>query len=77
MEIHRNDLYLKTLAELKGFIDSVSFDNIVLAGDFGQDSSFRSLLQSFLDDLNLCSADLSFSHSIDFTYERDGGLVRS
>ena len=72
---------METLAELKGFIDSVFFDNIVLAGefnvDFGRASSFRSLLQSFLDDLNLCSADLSFSHSIDFTYERDDGLVRS
>ena len=77
-DLQSNELYMETLAELKGFTDSVSF---VLAGDFngdfGRASSFRSLLQSFLDDLNLCSADLSFSHSIDFTYERDDGLVRS
>ncbi len=31
----------------------------------------------FISDLNLCSVDLFYKDSVKFTYERDGGLVRS
>ena len=74
-----NDLYLETLSEIKGFIDSYTFDNIVVGGDFNVDfqrwSVVSNYLQSFMNDLNIICA--VQSQSIQFTYERDGGQVRS
>ena len=73
--------YLETLGELEGFIDSQSFDRLLIVGDFNVDfekhlCSAR-LLCRFMDDFNVTEADLPFKDSVGFTYERDDGLVRS
>jgi len=76
------DLYRETLAELCGFLDSHSFDNLVIAGDFNVDFSKSSsihhaLLSDFIENLDLHSVDLDFAHHIKFTYESDDRLRRS
>lgn len=74
-----NNLFLETICELRGFIDSYTSDNVVIVGDFNVDfqrvSFFRTQLQSLMSELNLNAVDLQ-SH-IGFTYERDDGKVRS
>ena len=73
-------LYRESLAELKGFVDSQSFDNLIIAGDFNVDfhtSSWRDLLLTFMTETNLCAVDLYFHDSINYTYERDDGQVTS
>ena len=73
--------YLNTLGEIEGFIVSQQFDNIVLVGDFNVDfdrgGSLADMLLDFMTDLNVVTCDLSHRNSIDFTYERDDGIVRS
>ena len=74
-------LYRESLAELKGFVDSQSFDNLIIAGDFNVDfhtsSSRRDLLLTFMTETNLCAVDLYFHDLINYTYERDDGQVTS
>ena len=73
--------YLESLGELKGFIDSQVFDNIIIAGDFNVDFNHHSTsseyLIRFMDDLQLCAVDVLSCYNINFTYERDDGLVHS
>ncbi len=77
---HSHNTYLETLGELKGIIESHSFDKIVIAGDFNVDmirpSVFRDSLLSFMSDFNLCSVDLFYRECVKFTYERDGGFCQ-
>ena len=79
--VHSEDLFMESLAELKGLIDSLNFHNVIIAGDFNVDlfssSSRRDQLMSFMSDLNLCSVDLFFRAAVKYTYERDDGAVTS
>ena len=56
------DQYLESLGELKGFIDSQVFDNIIIAGDFNVDFNHHSTsseyLIRFMNDLQLCAVDV-------------------
>lgn len=78
---HSHNSFVETLGELRGTIESHSFDKIVIAGDFNVDmlrsSDFRDSFMCFMSDFNLCSVDLLYRDSVKFTYERDGGSVRS
>ena len=73
--------YLNTLGELEGFIDSQSFDHILISGDFNVDSDRggdnAQLLCNFMDGYSLVAADLNFFCAIHFTCERDDCAVRS
>ena len=73
--------YLNTLGELEGFIDSQSFDHILISGDFNVDfdrgGDNVQLLCKFMDDYSLVAADLNFRSAIHFTYERDDCAVPS
>ena len=70
--------FLTTLGELEGFINSQSFDNMVIGGDFNVDfdkPSFRkSSLTTFMDDHNNVAVDTSFRSIVGYTYERDDGF---
>ena len=70
--IAATDLLKDTLGELCGFISTVSFEFMVIAGDWNTDlqrhCSFTDAVVSFLNELNLSLADLSFSNDIGFTY---------
>jgi len=72
---------LLALGELDGFIDSQSFDHIIIGGDFNVDFNRSSgplnLLSNFMADHDLVAADCAIQHSIGFTYERDDGYCRS
>ena len=63
------------------FIDSQSFDHILICGDFNVDfdrgGDNAQLLCNFMDDYSLVAADLNFRNAIHFTYERDDCAVRS
>ena len=76
-----HNLYLEVLGELKGFIDTQVFDNIIIAGDFNVDFSHPGVtcayLHTLMNDLQLCAVDVFMCFNIEFTYERDDGLVRS
>ena len=73
--------YLNTLGELEGFIESQQCDYTLIAGDFNVDfvrgGPLASLLVDFITDQNFVVCDLSYQESVNFTYERDDGLVRS
>ena len=75
--------YLNTLGELEGFIESQQCDQTLIAGDFNvdfvrtPDGPLPSLLVDFVSDQNYVMCDLSYQESVNFTYERDDGLVRS
>ena len=75
------DQYLESLGELKDFIDSQVFDNIIIAGDFNVDFNHHSTsseyLIRFMNDLQLCAVGVLSCYNINFTYERDDGLVHS
>ena len=72
--------YLNTLCELESFIDSNPCDGVCIAGDFnvdfGRGGSHVNLLDDFVLELDLVVCDLPFS-CVNYTYERDDGLVRS
>ena len=57
------------------------FDNIIIAGDFNVDFNHHSTsseyLIRFMNDLQLCAVDVLSCYNINFTYERDDGLVHS
>ena len=77
-----NDLFRETIAELHGFLDACTYDNLLVAGDFNvdfdhQSSSNYALLQAFMQEFYLYATDLDYKHQIVHTYERDDGLVRS
>ena len=73
--------YLNTLGELEGFIESQQCDYTLIGGDFNVDfvrgGPLASLLVDFITDQNFVVCDLSYQESVNFTYERDDGLVRS
>ena len=73
--------YLDILGAIEGFVDSHQCDVIVIVGDFNvdfsRDSASVHLLCSFMSSLGLIACDLAFHRSIQFTYERDDGAVRS
>jgi len=75
------DEYLGTIGELEGLLEFHKCDVNLLVGDFNvdfsRDGSCKQLLLDFMDEWDLCAQDLTFSDSIQFTYERDDGLVRS
>ena len=58
--------------EIGAFIDSQSYDSLIIAGDFNVDFSRicynYSLLSDFISSLNLCAVDRLFHASIPFTY---------
>ena len=64
--------YLHSLGELEGFIDTQSFNHLVIAGDFNADFRRQELhvqaLKSFMDDNNLLAADLAYQQSVQYTY---------
>ena len=74
-------IYLNTLGEVEGFIDSLQCDNNIIVGNFNADFDHGSistdLLSDFVLDLNLSVCDLHYRESVKFTYERDDGLVCS
>ena len=73
--------YLNTLGELEGFIESQQCDYTLIAGDFNVDFArggpLASLLVDFINAQNFVVCDLPYQESVNFTYERDDGLVRS
>ena len=75
------DDYLCVLGELDGFIESQTFDHIVIGGDFNVDfnrpSGPLNLLSSFMTDHDLVAADSFFRHLISFSYERDDGSCKT
>ena len=76
-----NDLYLETLGELNGFVNSLTFDKIIIAGgfdvDFSRSNMFKNYLDSFMSVLNLVAVDTQREFDINFTYRRDDDLVHS
>ena len=76
------DRFAESLNELSGFIDSQSYDNMIIAGDFDVDftrlSVNRDVLLTFISDLDLSIADMcDSSPPIQYSYIRDDGLVSS
>ena len=68
------------LGEISGFIDSQSFDHLIVGWDLNVDlasvSHRRTAIQDFMDSYDLRCID-SECGSITHTYERDDGLARS
>ena len=75
------DDFLFALAGLNGFIDSQSYNSLLLVGDFNVDFDRGGLnsqfLTTFIDDLNLSVVDLSFRPSVKYTFESDDGSCTS
>ncbi len=73
--------FLQFLGELEGFIDTQSFDNIAIIGDFNvdfdRDGPILQLLKSFMDDTGVIAADLAHRHSISYTSECDDSSATS
>ena len=65
----------------KGPIDSVTFDNLIIAGDFNVDLFYASkrtdMLLSFMAELNLCAVDLACYPRVTYTYKHDNGTITS
>ena len=76
---HTNTDFNICLGELSGSIDSQSFDQLLIGGDFNtnlySDSCRCNLLNDFMLEFDLVSVDMHTS--ITHTYERDDGLVTS
>ena len=74
-------LYCVSIGELEGFIDTQTFDHIVIGGDFNVDfnrpSGLLDLLTAVMADRDLVAADFLSQPSIGFTYERDDGSAHS
>ncbi len=75
------DDFFLTIGELEGFIETQSFDRIIIGGDFNVDfnrpSGRRDILSNFMSDHSLAADDSHYHHSIGLTYERDDGSARS
>ena len=75
------DDVLFALAELNGFIDSQSYNSLLLVGDFNvwiliaRWTQFADL--NLIDELNLLAVDLSFRPSVKYTFESDDGSCTS
>ena len=67
-----SDAFLSMVGEIEGFIDTISFDHLIIGGDFNVDlrsSSTRStLLSDFIQERNLVCVDQLPLSSIKFTY---------
>ena len=78
--MHSSDIadYQDTLGALEGFIESYQCDINVTVGDFNVDFSRQSAFthSTLMTSLDLIACDLH-SNTITYTYERDGGSVRS
>ena len=76
-----NDYFLETIGELKGYVNSMFFDNLIIAGDFNVDFSRSNVtnryLNSFMSNLNLVASDVQPKFGIKYTYRRDDGLAFS
>ena len=63
--LNSDDDFLHSLGELGGFINSQSFDDIIIGGDFNTDfnnPSFRTfLLNNFMEEYDLVAIDTAFS----------------
>ena len=79
--LHPYSVYLDTLGKLEGFLDSVRYDHVIIAGDFNvdfcRDSPVKSLLLDFISSNDLCCVDRAFQDNILFTYESGDGNHRS
>ena len=68
---------MDTLGELCGFISTVTYDFLIIAGDWNTDTQracgFTDMVFSFLSELNLSLADLNFSDDVRFTYVSHDG----
>ena len=69
--------FINFLGELKGFVARHNYDHLLIAGNFNRNSVSVHHLRSFMSDLNLVSADLSYLSSIQFIYMRDDGTASS
>ena len=75
--------FISCLSETEAFIDSMSFDSLIIGGDFNVDFSRASnnslSLSDFMSSLNLSAVDCLFPSipSIPFTYMRDDGSATS
>ena len=74
-DIHSRDAFVQLLGEIEGFIDSVSFDHLVIGGDFNVDfsvpSTRTSCLSDFVSDKALVCVDQLPASSIEYTYFSD------
>ena len=74
-------IFLHTLGELEGFIDTQCCDVAMVVGDFNvdfdRDGPLAKLLNDFIIELDLSVCDLSFRDKVKFTYERDDGACHS
>ena len=72
--------FISCLSEIEAFIDSQSFDSLIIGGDFNVDFSRASnnslSLSDLMSSLNLSAVDCLFP-SIPFTYMRDDGSATS
>ena len=72
--------FISCLSEIEAFIDSQSFDSLIIGSDFNFDFSCVSnnslSLSDFMSSLNLSAVDCLFP-SIPFTYMRDDGSATS
>ena len=64
--------FLTILGELVGYDAQHNYDYLLIAGNFNRNSVSLHHLHSFMSDLNLVSADLSYQSSI---YMRDDGTT--
>ena len=68
--------YQDTLGALEGFIEWYQCDINIIVGDFNVDFSSQSAFTHHLSTFDFIACDLH-SNTITYTYERDGGSVRS
>ena len=73
-----NEQLKETLGDLCGFISTVSYDFLIIAGDWNTDiqhpCSFTHTVSTFLGELNLSLVDL-LSDNVSFTYSSHGGFT--
>ena len=73
-----NEQLKETLGDLCGFISTVSYDFLIIAGDWNTDiqrpCSFTHTVSAFLGELNLSLVDL-LSDNVSFTYSSHGGFT--
>ena len=66
--LHPYSAYLNTLGELEDFLDSVSYDHVIIADDFNvdfcRDSPVKSLFLDFISSNDLCCVDRAIQNNI-------------
>ena len=74
-DINSRDAFVQLLGEIEGFIDSITFDHLVIGGDFNVDLSVPSIrascLSDFLSDKALICVDHLPASSIEYTFFSD------